>query len=91
MTIDRSKSPISGFAGLVEPISCLVERGDRMSFVRVAALRQHAENARNFVARTITPTGGADGDNMSTVECRQPKTGKAVTFSRNDGLLSSVK
>jgi hypothetical protein len=88
MTTDRSKKPLSGFAGLVKPISCLVERGDRMYFVRVAVLRQHAEDARYFVAATITPKGSASRDNKVGVTTSNPKMGKAVIICRMTALLT---
>jgi hypothetical protein len=84
MRIDRSKNLFLDFSALIEPISCLVERGDRMCFVRVAVLRQHAENARNFVAATITPKGSASRDNKVGVTTGNPKTGKAVIARAND-------
>ena len=84
MTIDRSKKPLSGFAGLEEPISCLVERGDRMYFVRVAVLRQHAEDARYFVAAAITPKGSASRDNKVGVTTGNPKWERPPFFA-NDG------
>jgi hypothetical protein len=48
-------------------------------------LRQHAEDARNFVAAAITPTGGANRDNTVGVNAGNPN-GKGHHFLRNDGL-----
>jgi hypothetical protein len=87
MAIDRSKNLFYIFAGLVEPISCLVEQGDRMCFVRVAVLRQHAEDARYFVATTITPKGSASRDNKVGVTTGNPKMGRAVIFREMTALF----
>jgi hypothetical protein len=44
-----------------------------MYFVRVAVLRQHAEDARYFVAAAITPKGSARRDNKVGVTTGNPK------------------
>jgi hypothetical protein len=57
----------------VELISCLVEREIIFTLLGLQALRQHAEDARNFVATAITPTGGANRDNKVGVNVGNPK------------------
>jgi hypothetical protein len=59
-----------------------------MSFVRVAVLRQHAEDARYFVAAAITPKGSARRDNKVGVTTGNPKMGRAIIFREMTALLS---
>jgi hypothetical protein len=43
-------------------------------------LRQHAEDARKFVAAAITPTGGATRDNKVGVTAGNPKWERLSSF-----------
>jgi hypothetical protein len=58
-----------------------------MYFVRVAVLRQHAEDARYFVATTITPKGSASRDNKVGVNAGNPKWEEPSFFYRMTALL----